>query len=97
MQMAAKLCKICEKTKDSKEDFYARNGRVCRDCKSQQSTEHKKAVGGKVVELLEEILAMQHSLSNRMNNLENGLSETTNTIDDELTKIRRKLKKITLG
>lgn len=80
--MPPKLCKICEKIKDSKEDFYAKSGRVCSDCKSQQSAEHAKAVGGKVIEMLEAILKKQHSMDEKLEQLE-----------EELTKMRRRLKR----
>lgn len=87
--MAPKFCKVCEKTKDSKEDFYARNGRVCRDCRSYQATEHKKAVGGKVIEMLEKILENQRIS-------EEKLHERLHELEDELTKMRRKLKKMAI-
>jgi hypothetical protein len=95
--MPVKECKICGKEGDAKEDFYKKSGLVCRTCWNDQTDARKKAVGGKVIDLLEEILAMQHKLEKRINKLENRLSDRVDIIDDDLTKIQRKLKKISIA
>jgi hypothetical protein len=95
--MPTKECKICGKEGDAEEDFYKKSGLVCRTCWNYQTDTRKKAVGGKVIDLLEEILAMQRKLEKRMNKLEDGLYDKVDTLDDDLTKIRKKLNKISVA
>lgn len=94
--MPTKICKICNEEKDAVNGFFGSSGKVCRACKGQQTTEHKKVVGGKVVILLEQILAMQHRLEERIDELEDKLSNEMSSTDEELQKIRRKLKKMSV-
>jgi len=94
--MPTKICKICGEKKDATEGFFGSSGLVCRTCKTQKDTERKRVVGGKVVMLLEEILAMQHRLEERIDELEDKLSNEMSSTDEELQKIRRKLKKMSV-
>lgn len=90
--MAQKTCKICKEEKDSKKDFFASSGRVCRVCKMEQVAEHKKAVGGKVIELLEMILLNQRDMNNRIDQLEDDMSTKMDVIEDKISKVRKRLK-----
>lgn len=81
--MAYKKCGECKTMKDTDKDFYSTNGRICKECKKNQVVEHKKAVGGKVVDLLEKLLEGQENMDERMREME-----------ENIEKIRKKLKKI---
>lgn len=91
---ATRTCKECGKTKDVKRGFYKSSGLLCRDCKGEQSHERNKAVGGKVITLLEEILANQRELAERMDQLEDSLGERMDEMDARVEKVRKALKKL---
>lgn len=79
--MTKKTCKVCKEEKEKK-DFYGTSGLTCRECKREQSAEQKKATSGRIIELLENILEGQQAIDERLGQLE-----------DDLAKVRRKLKK----
>jgi hypothetical protein len=64
--MAQKKCKVCEKMKDAKEDFYKSSGLTCCECKNKQSAAKAKETKGLQAMLLLEVrdnqLAMMGSL-----------------------------------
>jgi hypothetical protein len=81
--MAQKKCKVCEKMKDVKEDFYKSSGLTCRECRNKQTAAKSKETKGFQAVLLLEV---------RDNQL--AMMEHMETMEKEIWKLRKALKQL---
>ena len=92
--MATKICKVCGKEKDSVEGFYKSSGRVCCVCKNQRRMENAKEAKGLHMALLMEIRDNQRELMERMDELQENFGERMDGMEQDVEKLRKKLKKL---
>ena len=94
--MATK-CNICKKTKDREKDYYESNKSICIDCVKLRSNKRKKEAKMTTMVMLETLLENQNIIINNQKKIlerVSGLESSMESVDNDIEKITRRLKKL---